>query len=57
MDVVQAFAGDDTAAAWVPEEIRDALEEVGETCEHFELAFGHELERLLGAVGAWNLST
>ena len=47
------FAGDDPARAWVAPEIRAALDEVGPTSEHFELALGHELERLLGVSGTW----
>ena len=56
MDTVQAFAGEDPSRAWVPDDIRAALDEVGETSDHFELAFGHELGRLVDADSAWEMS-
>ena len=54
METVRSFAGEDPVRAWVPEEIRATLDEVGEVAEHFELVLGHELERLVGADGAWD---
>lgn len=55
METILAFAGDDPSKAWVPEEIADALEEAGGTSEHFELAYGHELVRLMSADSAWDI--
>ncbi|MDG2283038.1 MAG: hypothetical protein P8L45_07935 [Longimicrobiales bacterium] len=54
MNVVTSFAGDDPNTAWVPDEIRVALEKVGVTVEHYELALGHDLERLLGSDSSWD---
>ncbi len=56
METVRSFAGEDPSHAWVPDEIRAALEEVGATSDHFELAFGHELQRLVDAEFAWKPS-
>ena len=55
METVRSFAGGDPSRAWVPPEIRAALEEVGETSDHFELAFGHELGRLVDGKSAWEI--
>ena len=56
METVRSFAGEDPSHAWVPEEIRAALEEAGATSDHFELAFAYELQRLGGVGGAWELT-
>ncbi|MEM7415855.1 MAG: antibiotic biosynthesis monooxygenase [Gemmatimonadota bacterium] len=55
METVHSFAGEDPSRAWIPEEVLAALEEAGTTSEHFELAYGHELERLAGATAEWTI--
>ena len=41
MDAVRLLAGDDPARAYIPDEIRAALDQCDDTAEHFEVVIEH----------------